>query len=359
GPGSDEYLMSLMEEHFRITPIRNHLNQLLTVAQNIEPSNIIVAPNGRVAYVALAKNNAIARINLDTNLVSTIYPLGNRSWSNYYMDASDRDNAISMRGYNIHTTYQARQLKWLTQGNSQWLLSLDSGFLNEVPEYSYRDWERGKTLLESGAIDTSDSVLRSQLNNDALLGRAAVSKDDGRGPDGTIENVFLFGGRGISIRDGDTMEVRTTLVDNIERMAAQYHEEVFNTRMESPSDTPQGNRDSTSPLLGPSLTFMETGIFQGNRVLFLGSAHSGIIYVYALSADANCPQPFFHSTHRRGSTFSSWDTLFAQGTIGDLGISDMLYLSDDDLTPVLAVASSLSNSLSIYSVVEAVIDITP
>lgn len=55
-----------------------------------------------------------------------------------------------MRGYNIHTTYQARQLKWLTQGNSQWLLSLDSGFLNEVPEYSYRDWERGKTLLESG-----------------------------------------------------------------------------------------------------------------------------------------------------------------------------------------------------------------
>lgn len=43
-----------MEENFRITPIRNHLNQLLTVAQNIEPSNIIVAPNGRVAYVALA-----------------------------------------------------------------------------------------------------------------------------------------------------------------------------------------------------------------------------------------------------------------------------------------------------------------
>lgn len=37
------------------------------------------------------RNNAVARINLDTNLVSTIYPLGNRSWNSYYLDPSDYD----------------------------------------------------------------------------------------------------------------------------------------------------------------------------------------------------------------------------------------------------------------------------
>ena len=37
------------------------------------------------------KNNAIARLNLETNQVSTVFPLGNRSWTDYYLDPSDND----------------------------------------------------------------------------------------------------------------------------------------------------------------------------------------------------------------------------------------------------------------------------
>lgn len=45
------------------------------------------------------RNNAVARINLDTNLVSTIYPLGNRSWNSYYLDPSDYD--LGKMGHHI------------------------------------------------------------------------------------------------------------------------------------------------------------------------------------------------------------------------------------------------------------------
>ena len=69
---------------------------------------------------------------------------------------------------------------------------------------------------------------------------------------------------------------------------------------------------------------MDSGYFQGNKVLFLGSGTSGMIYVYVLVPDADCPQPFFHSVHRLGGTSSSWQSLYNNANIGDLGITDML-----------------------------------
>lgn len=75
---------------------------------------------------------------------------------------------------------------------------------------------------------------------------------------------------------------------------------------------------------GPNLSTIESGYYNGNIVMFVGSATAGIIYVYVLSPDANCPQPYFHSAFRLGSTFSSWTSLYQQGTIGDIGITDML-----------------------------------
>ena len=63
----------------------------------------------------------------------------------------------------------------------------------------------------------------------------------------SIEQVYMFGGRGISIHDGQTLEVRTSLVDNIERVSAQFFKEVHNTDFVSPLNTPQTDRDATSP----------------------------------------------------------------------------------------------------------------
>ncbi|XP_025105601.1 mesenchyme-specific cell surface glycoprotein-like isoform X1 [Pomacea canaliculata] len=277
----------------------------------MEPTNVIVSPNGLMAYVALPRNNAVARINLDTNLVSTIYPLGNRSWNSYYLDPSDYDLGVNMRRYNAHSTYQARQVRWVVQNNTEWIITLDAGFVNEIPEYDYADWRRGKELLERGVIETTDSNLRAQLADDTQLGRAAISIEDGIVSTSPLrlENVFLFGGRGISIRDSNTFQVRTTLVDNIERVAAQTHPEIFNGGFTNPSHSPQQDRDATSPFLGPNLSTIESGYYNGNIVMFVGSATAGIIYVYVLSPDANCPQPYFHSAFRLGSTFSSWTSL--------------------------------------------------
>ena len=77
-------------------------------------------------------------------------------------------------------------------------------------------------------------------------------------------------------------------------------------------------------LQGPNLAVLETGLFNNKKLLFMGSGSSGMIYVYVLVAGADCPQPFFHSVYRRGGISATWETLYTNGDIGDLGITDML-----------------------------------
>ena len=49
----------LRESNFRYYPLRQPGGTLLTVMQNIEPENLVVAPNGRTAYVSLPVSHAV------------------------------------------------------------------------------------------------------------------------------------------------------------------------------------------------------------------------------------------------------------------------------------------------------------
>jgi len=361
GPGGDDNYKTLLANNFRHFPIRDPNNQLLSVTQNIEPEDVLIAENGRTAYVTLPVNNAVARINMFTNQVSEIFALGNRSWTDYYMDASDYDGGVNMRGYNIHSLYQARRIEWVQTSTStgtarEFLITLDSGIYNINHEYGFMDIERGKVLQSAGVFDTGDAELETQLADDTLLGRLAVSTVDGVRLDGRIDHVFTMGGRGFSIHSGRDFKSASTTVDSIEKVTKQYMPDVFNTAYRHPQHNPQQDKESTSCYTGPYLQAMEVATFKDKDVLFLGGGNSGIIYVYVLSADSACPQPYFHSLYRAGGKFNTWQQLYDDGNMGDIGINDMKYLEDIDLSPVLVVTSSISNSVSIYSVEEGPFD---
>ena len=56
-----------------------------------------------------------------------------------------------MEDYRIFSVLQPRQVKWVTQDQAQWLITLDSGFIDNIPEYNFRDWDTGSNLLASGS----------------------------------------------------------------------------------------------------------------------------------------------------------------------------------------------------------------
>ncbi|GFO14126.1 mesenchyme-specific cell surface glycoprotein [Plakobranchus ocellatus] len=349
--------MELLGNNFRTFPVRDPSNNLLTIEQNIEPHDLLVTENGRTAYVTMPVNNAIARINLFTDQVSEIYGLGNRTWTDYYLDASDRDGGISMQGYNIRSLYQATRLEWVNKNGREWIISLDTGYPNTNYEYRFTDYERGRVLQQAGAFNTGDNELESQLANDALLGRLSISTVDGVRPDGLIERAFTFGGRGFSIHSPTTLGIRSATVDSVEKVTKQYVPDVFNTAYTGPNSNPQADREATSPTLGPNLQAMDVAEFEDKTVLFVAGSSAGVLYVYVLSADSFCPQPYFHSLYRAGGKYSSWQSLYDTEQMGDIGITDVRYLRDIDLVPVLIVASATSNSVSIYTVEEGPFDV--
>ena len=55
-----------------------------------------------------------------------------------------------MRGYNIYSFFQATEMAWVVKNKREWLLTLDTGMLNVIPEYSYSDYQRAKLLAENG-----------------------------------------------------------------------------------------------------------------------------------------------------------------------------------------------------------------
>ncbi|KAK3699071.1 hypothetical protein RRG08_041633 [Elysia crispata] len=354
--GLQNYI-DLISKNFRTFPVRDPTNKLLTLEQNIEPHDVIITDNGGTAYVSLPVNNAIARINLFTDQVSDIFALGNRTWKNYYMDASDRDGGINMQGYNIHSLYQATRMEWIKKSGREWIITLDAGYLNLDYEYKFTDFETGRVLQQAGAFDTGDSDLEAQLADDARLGRLVISNVDGVRPDGIIDRPFTFGGRGFSIHLPRNLGIGSTTVDSFEKVTKQYMSDVFNTAYTGPSSNPQADRETTSPYLGPDLQAMDVAEFEGKTVLFVAGGSSGIVYVYVLSADAWCPQPYFHSLYRAGGKYSSWQSLYDTEQMGDIGITDVRFLEDIDLVPVLVVASSISNSVSIYTVEEGPFDV--
>ena len=81
-------------------------------------------------------------------------------------------------------------------------------------------------------------------------GRLFVSKEDGRSPTtGKIEHVFTFGGRGFGIRDANNFETPTVIVDGVERVTERYYSNIFNTAYMANTDTPQTDKEATSPSL--------------------------------------------------------------------------------------------------------------
>ncbi|MCV5332322.1 hypothetical protein OFD71_29015, partial [Escherichia coli] len=64
-----------------------------SIVQDLEPEYLTFADNGKI-YVALQENNAMAIIDPQSQSVEKIVALGEKSWSNSKLDASNKDKII-------------------------------------------------------------------------------------------------------------------------------------------------------------------------------------------------------------------------------------------------------------------------
>jgi len=216
-----------------------------TVSMDLEPEYVAVSNDSTTAYVSMQENNAIAIIDLTTDSLGTIRGLGFKDWSQYLIDASDRDGGINLQQYdNLFGIYQPDTIATISWQGADFIVTANEGDAREY-FFDVADEDACTTANgldfddDDGCLSYTDEIRAEDLtldpsafvnvnNDDDDIGRLQVTTELGdANNDDTYEELYSFGARSFSIFDANG-----TLVfdsgDDIVRITSAIHGEAFN-----------------------------------------------------------------------------------------------------------------------------------
>ncbi|XP_072174784.1 mesenchyme-specific cell surface glycoprotein-like [Diadema setosum] len=329
-----------------------YLYKNTTFSQNLEPEYIAFSSDDRTAYISLQENNAIAVIDLNSEDIVDIYPLGEKSWKDLRIDASDMDGGTELRQYDIYSFYQPDAIKYFEVDGTGYIVTA-----NEGAGVEYSDWaeeKRGKALVEDGLV-WAESDLLSALNDTAQLGRLKFSQYEGVNSSrfNKLDRFYFFGGRSISIRRASDMALVHDTGDEIERQSSVLLREVFNADTKPINVSPSEASDLRSDDSGAECESLAFGELDGRRILFVGIERLSAIAIYTFAPGSAVP--VFDGFHRAGGIDRTYEQLLADRNLGDLDPEDIKFLSSEKSptnSPMLVVTNNIAGSIAFYDVTD-------
>ena len=308
-----------------------------TPAQDFEPEYIAVSPDSKTAWVSLQEANAFAIIDLETQKLVDLVPLGFKDYSlpENAFDASNKDKTIQLRTWPVKGMYQPDAIYAFEVDGTAYVITADEG--------DHRDFDGFSEKARVGdlKLDPKKFPNAEELQSPAALGRLMVSSSNGDADgDGLYEELYCFGGRSFSIRSADGQLVYNN-GNEFERIIANRFPKSFNADHES------NDRDDRSDNKGPEPEGLVVGIVEGRPVAFIGmERHSGIM-IYDL---ANPKQPVFCDY----AITRDFDKSTKKPQAGDLGPEGLTFIPADVSPtgkPLLAVSYEISGTTALFEVI--------
>jgi DNA-binding beta-propeller fold protein YncE len=175
-----------------------------TFAKDMEPEYLTISEDSKTAWVTLQENNAIAKIDIASKTITSIYPLG---FKNYNLDAngidvSDKDNIVAFKKWNIKGMYQPDGIAMYSSGNIPYLFTVNEG---DVREYTAFAEAKRISAMKLDATAFPDAAM---LQGQTMLGRLNVTTTLGdKDNDGDYDELYSFGARSFSVWNGNTGEI--------------------------------------------------------------------------------------------------------------------------------------------------------
>lgn len=168
-------------------------------AEDMEPEYVAISDDSRTVWVTLQENNAIAKIDLLSKTVTSIFPLGFKNYdtNDNAIDPSDRDTKIAFNKWPVKGMYQPDAIAVLTDKGIPYLFTANEG---DVREYNaFNEAKRiGSLSLDAAVFPTAASLLLPEQ-----LGRLNVTTTLGdEGKDNQFEALYSFGARSFSVWNG-------------------------------------------------------------------------------------------------------------------------------------------------------------
>lgn len=194
--GFASQLPTLAANQFRIYGLN------ATFAQDVEPEYIAVSDDSRTAWVTLQENNGIARIDLTTNTITNIFPLGFKDYNVAAngIDASDQDGTVALSPRPVRGLPLPDGIGFFSVNNTPYLITANEGDsraytgFNEEVRMGNTAYVMNPTLFPNAAA----------LKANASLGRLQSTNTLGRNSNGQYDQLYSYGTRSFSIWNGNT-----------------------------------------------------------------------------------------------------------------------------------------------------------
>ncbi|MEL6870464.1 MAG: choice-of-anchor I family protein [Pseudomonadota bacterium] len=312
-----------------------------SVAQDLEPEYIAVGPNGRLAWVALQENNALAVVDLRKAKVLRILPLGTKDHSvaGNELDASNRDDSINIRSWPVVGMYQPDAIATYRVRGRNFIITANEGDARDYDGFS-EETRVGDLALDPDAYPDAQA-LQADEQLGRLLSTTASGDPDG---DGLVNQVHAYGARSFSIWTTQGKLVWDS-GNAFESITANLLPEHFNS-----TNDDNDSFDNRSDDKGPEPEGVVIGKVAGEYLAFVGLERVGGIMVYNVTDPY---APYFES-YVTTRDFSVEDV--ESDAAGDLGPEGLTFVSAEDSpngSPLLIVGSEVSGTTTIFSVQQA------
>ena len=244
-----------------------------SVAQDLEPESIALSPDGRLAWVTLERNNALALIDVENENLLNILPLvdKNNGAVGFGLDASDVDGQINIRPWpGLRSWLQPDLIASFVSNGQVFLATANEGDPRDFAGYTEQA-AVGNLALDPVAFPDPG------IADPANLGRLSVSTVDGDvDGDGDYDVLHAFGGRSFSIWTADGRPVFDS-GDDFEQITAAAIPQFFNT----PDD--QNRFDALSIRRGPEPEAIAVGQIGARQYAFVGFERIGGVMAYDIT----------------------------------------------------------------------------
>ena len=300
-----------------------------TVARDLEPEYIAVAPDGGTAWVTLQENNAVGVLNLQTNAFTSLIGLGfkNHNLPGNGLDASDRDNANNLANWQVFGMYQPDAVAAVEYNGATYFITANEGDAHDYAGFAE------EARVSSLTLDPTVFPNAATLKMDANLGRLTVTNKLGdTDNDGDFDALYVLGGRSFSVWSSAGNQAFDS-GDAFEQITAAAYPLNFNA-----SNT-NNTRDDRSDNKGPEPEGVAVGSAFGRKYAFFVLERIGGVMVYDVT---------FPLAPRFASYFNNRNFAAAAGDLGPEGLTFIPANESPIGRPLLVVANEISGTTSVY-----------
>lgn len=305
-----------------------------SVAQDLEPEYIAIAPDGRKAWVSLQENNALAILDLATRRVEAIVALGfkDHSLPGNGLDPSDRDGVNAIANWPVRGMFQPDGIAAFDAAGRTYVVMANEGDVR-----SYAALDEQSRVADLG-LDPAAFPGAVALQTDGAIGRLVVTNRLGDSDgDGDFDTLYVPGARSISIRDTAGALVWDS-GDLLERTHSAEDSAHFNASATSNA------RDERSDDRGAEPEGLALATVEGRTYAFVGLERSGGVVILDITIPA---APAF-VTHVDARDFTREP---GPGSGGDLAPEGILFIPEADSPTgqaLVVVSNEVSGTTTVY-----------